>query len=462
MLTKSSYIDYLRCPREFWLSQQSDEREELSLHARHLREQGYAVQGIARQMSIFKTGIVNHERTFETAELKSKSDIVVVDETTGELSIYEVKSGSKVKDDYVIDVAFQVMVAEACGFKIKAAYVITVDTTYVRSGEIDPDKLLNVEDVTDQVRVLQPETIANANAALKYLESEPVPNIAEHCDRKLECAFILTHFKDIPAYNISHIARLSPEKRIELLTAGIIDIRDVPAEFPLTKIQRRQVDLACSGETLIESEAIQSKLSDLKYPLHFLDYETFSFAVPHFEGVRPYQQLLFQYSLHTIDSPGAEMTHRYHLSRNDGVHPARETLERLREDLEGNTGSVIVWFDPFEKRRNIEGGDLFPEFKDFLDAVNASIYDLRKIFADGHYIHPEFRGKTSIKNVLPVLCPEHSYDALEIGDGMTASIMWYHMATGRGDVEKIYTDLSAYCHLDTLAMVRIWEFLRAL
>jgi hypothetical protein len=95
--------------------------------------------------------------------------------------------------------------------------------------------------------------------------------------------------------------------------------------------------------------------------------------------------------------------------------------------------------------------------------MNSAIFDLMTIVSNGHYIHPEFRGSASIKNVLPVLCPDLRYDELDIGDGTTASIKWYHMVTKRfGDEEseKIYDGLFKYCHLDTLAMVRIWEFLK--
>jgi hypothetical protein len=102
-------------------------------------------------------------------------------------------------------------------------------------------------------------------------------------------------------------------------------------------------------------------------------------------------------------------------------------------------------------------------YANFLEELNDAVYDLRKVFSRRLYMHPGFRGSSSIKNVLPVLRPELSYDEMEIGDGVTASIKWYHMATRRGDeaeLRKIYDDLCAYCHLDTLAMVKIFEVLR--
>jgi hypothetical protein len=108
---------------------------------------------------------------------------------------------------------------------------------------------------------------------------------------------------------------------------------------------------------------------------------------------------------------------------------------------------------------------MFPDLAGFFDRLNASLYDLETIFARELYLHPAFMGKTSIKNIQPILYPEAAYGDLEIGDGQTAAIRWYHMAAGKADPDecaKIYQDLCAYCHLDTLAMVEIFNVLRKL
>src|SRR5688572_7561889 len=107
MLTKTAYMEFLRCPREFWLMQNSvaPTDDELPLQAKHLREQGYDVQRLAQKMSIFQTGTVSTQMRFEANDCWTSSDIVTTDTATGEISIYEVKSGSKVKDEYIADVA---------------------------------------------------------------------------------------------------------------------------------------------------------------------------------------------------------------------------------------------------------------------------------------------------------------------------------------------------------------------
>ena len=107
--------------------------------------------------------------------------------------------------------------------------------------------------------------------------------------------------------------------------------------------------------------------------------------------------------------------------------------------------------------------EMYPEFADFFEEVNQKTCDLMKIFSDNLYIHPDFRGRTSIKKVLPVLCPHLSYKELGIGDGMTASISWFRAATwptlDAAERERIFKDLEKYCELDTWAMVEIFNHL---
>ena len=89
-----------------------------------------------------------------------------------------------------------------------------------------------------------------------------------------------------------------------------------------------------------------------------------------------------------------------------------------------------------------------------------------KIFSDKLYIHPEFKGRSSIKKVLPVLVPELSYKDLGIQEGMTATIKWFRAVKWENlddaERQKTFDDLEKYCYLDTLAMVEIYRRLDAL
>ena len=472
-LTKSAYLNYLKCPQEFWLAFNEPllYAEPDTLEYEHLRQQGYAVQQLVKQLKQFQPNdmtAVDFELAFQTTDFYARSDIVVTDKTTGQIEIYEIKGAASVKDEHYEDVAFQKMVAEKSGSVVGRCYLITMNGEYVRSGDIDPEQLFIITDVSAEIELRMTMTGQQALNAISYLDSVPVPSLLDYCsDNKLDCRFIKLHFPDLPEYTVFDISYLKNNKRRQLLSEGIVSIIDVPDHFPLSDKQRKQVSAAKSGETVIDRDEIKRRMDLWEYPLHFLDYETFSYAIPQFDGVRPFQQMCFQYSLHTIDAPGSEPRHSgEYLARQDEPNPPLALAAHLREAMSGGIGTVFVWYEAFEKTRNTEMAGMFPEFATFFEEVNAKTYDLMKIFADRLYIHPDFKGRSSIKKVMPVLCPELNYGDLGISEGLTASISWFRAvkwdSISQTERMRIFNDLQEYCELDTWAMVQIFNVLRAL
>lgn len=470
-LTKSDFLRYLKCPPEFWLyvRQPLLVAQPVTLEQEHLRQQGYSVQQLVKTLDRFQdhAGIgFNYERPFQTFEFYARCDIVAVHNDTGVIDLYETKSGASVKDEYVDDVAFQRLVCEQSGYDVGRCYVITANTEYVRRGDIDPEGLFAVTDVTDLVEQRLPSIKQQAYAAIAYLRTIPVPSLLDYCDKaKLNCEFIKLHFPDLPEYTIFDISFLKNEKRRLLLAEGVVGIVDVPDDFPLSVKQRAQVDAAKNRSINIDADAITKRIDSWEYPLHFLDYETFQYAIPQFEGVRPYQQMCFQYSLHTIDEQGATPRHSFFLSKGEG-DPPRAMAESLKHAMGANIGSVLVWFESFEKTRNSEMAEMYPDLSDFFEEVNSKTVDLMKVFSDKLYVHPDFKGRSSIKKVLPVLRPDLSYKQLRIGDGLTATISWFRAVKWTSLTEEerneIFKGLEKYCELDTWAMVAIFEHLAAL
>ncbi len=472
-LTKSAYLSYLKCPQEFWLAYHQPDlfEEKDTLEYTHLRQQGYDVEWFVKQLASFQsddTKTVDFQRVFQTEHLYARSDVVVTDKATGAVQIFEIKGAASVKKEHYDDVAFQKLAAEKSGVVVSACHVITMNGEYVRNGDIDPEQLFVITDVTAEVTERMLETEHESQAAIAFLDTVPVPSLLEYCaDNKLSCKFIELHFPGLPEYTVFDIAFLKNEKRRELLSQGIISITDVPDDFPLSDKQRKQVAAAKSGATVIEHDEIKKRMDTWEYPLHFLDYETFSYAIPQFDGVRPFQQMCFQYSLHTIDAPCGQVRHSgEYLARNGEPNPPLKMAESLKQAMSGGIGTVLVWYEAFEKTRNTEMAAMFPQFAPFFEEVNAKTVDLMKIFADRLYIHPEFKGRSSIKKVLPVLCPDLRYSDLGISEGLTASISWFHAATRASMIdaerENIFQNLLEYCELDTKAMVEIFNVLASL
>jgi hypothetical protein len=82
-----------------------------------------------------------------------------------------------------------------------------------------------------------------------------------------------------------------------------------------------QRQVARTGQPHIDRKALASFLKRLKYPVGYLDFETFSTAIPLFDGLRPYQQVPFQFSLHRVAAPGAKPEHHAFLADGSGELP---------------------------------------------------------------------------------------------------------------------------------------------
>lgn len=357
---------------------------------------------------------------FEWQNFTCISDIVqVVDGKT--VDLYEIKSSTSVKPEHILDLAFQVAVLEGCGYEVRDTYVAHVNNQYLRQGDIDPHGLTTIEKVTERVMEEYEATLENMAAALAVAKQsempDPDPALAQLGSRK---------------------AWLKIYENIFLLSAAPTQYDDV--------------------EPVIDRVEIGKFLDQLEYPLHFLDYETMQGLVPYFDGQRPYQQIPFQYSLHVLRSPDGELEHREYL-HTENTDPGRAVAERLVEDL-GDSGSIIVWNQSFEKTRNVEMGQMYPELSEKLEAINQRVVDLMIPLKAKWYDDTRFVGSASIKNVLPVVCPELSYKDLGIQDGNSAQRLWMEAVldeTLADQKDQILADLIEYCKMDTWAMVRIWQ-----
>jgi hypothetical protein len=197
--------------------------------------------------------------------------------------------------------------------------------------------------------------------------------------------------------------------------------------------------------------------SDFNYhPLHFFDYETFSGVIPAFDGIRPYQQVPFQYSLHILDKPGGALIHKEYL-HTENSNPIPTLVKKMQEDFEGK-GTVLVWHESMEKGKNEEMAKMLPEYEPFLLNINDRIIDLKIPFSKGWFTDADFFGSASLKAVAPVLISKPSYSELKISNGMTAQRVWMEtvfQGKNKEIKDKIMDDMKKYCGLDTEIMVHI-------
>src|SRR3989338_345464 len=488
-LTKTDYILYRECPKNVWYKIHKPDvysESELSEFEKSIMEIGNEVELVARKL--FPTGILIERRDAKAQETTQNYiakkqevlfqpifvkddylaaiDILKFEPETDSYSVYEVKSTNDVDNKtHYHDLSFQINLLKKHGLKIDKAYIIHLNSGYVRSGEIDITKLFKIVDVSSEVESIAESVAIESVEALKYLSQDNEPNGYCCCiykGRSKHCSTFQHANPDVPEYSVHDIARIgnSKAKLKELIDNNIFHLNTIPSHIKLTDIQQAQVDTYILNKVLVEKDKIKSEFDTLTFPLYFLDYETFPAAIPRFDGFSPYNQIPFQYSLHVLNNPGAEPEHKDFLYTENG-DPSGAFVESLRNHI-GPKGSVIVWHKDFECGRNDELAERLPESKAFFDDIKSRIFDLEVIFKKQHHVHKDYKGGSSIKKVLPVLVPSLKYDDLAIKEGGTAAETWNKLTADSSELtadekDLIIGNLKVYCKLDTYAMYAIWR-----
>lgn len=384
----------------------------------------------------------------------------------GGFDLYEIKSSTKVKDEHLDDLAFQIITARKAGVDIRRCFVVYVNKHYIRRGEVNPHSLATIEETTDRVEARLPATRERISEAFEIIRRRHMPDPSlRYCSpyAARDWLEVYRQLATVPEDSIYNLFGITPQLAEELETAGIERMAEIPEHTKLSQKQKWQVEAIRHRQPDIDRGQIRRFLDDLTYPLHFLDYETLGYVVPPFNGMRPYQQLPFQYSLHIVPAPGAEPEHREYLHTKP-TNPVRPLLQQLTADID-KKGSVLVWSKSFEQNCNTLMGELEPDFQNEMQQLNDRIIDLMDPFAKGWFIDHRFGGSASIKYVLPVLAPDLSYGELDIQEGGSAQRLWQETVLGSGsdmNHEQLFANLRQYCALDTLAMVRIHAYLHDL
>lgn len=480
LLTKSSFTSFLESPIRPWLEKvRPDLLPPKDPALERIFEQGHIIDDLARGLfpggaevrdynetgyrntkeTIAKGAKIMYQPTAVADGLSARGDILTLGED-GKWDIHEVKSSTQVKDEHVPDLAFQRLCFESAGIPIGKTFLTHVDNTYVRHGDVDVRRLLVEEDITEDVLLMLPEVeklIPQAKEVLGWPRELTETQIAT-CADATKSEYVI--------YWLNHLAPQDRERALRAMNP-----------FKLGKALEKSVSVdGLSQDFLdaygyvppevrwphkIDAQAIKQELDSLVYPLYFYDYETYSSAIPAFDGYRPYQQIPFQFSLTVQDSPDAELR-VYDFLKQSFEDPAQDIIAALRKSI-GPKGTVISWNAVFEKGRNDELAVMHPEHADFLADINERTYDLMLIFRKKLYVHPACKGSASLKQVLPALVPSLSYKVLNIQEGGEASASWLPITDvnlPEQQRNKLIKDEIEYCRLDVLAMVKILEFLR--
>lgn len=445
MLSKSKYTRGMNCLKSLWLYVHKNDERIISDASQVVMTQGTIVGELAcdyfpggkmavledypclesaeRTQEFIRQGIETiYEATFIFDDTLVAVDIL--HKNNGKWSLYEVKSTNSVKPQHIKDVAVQYYVLKGCGLDLEDAFLMHLNSSYVRRGELDVKQLFLPESVMGQILPMQQDIATNLLMLREMVgKDEPDIQMGAQCSSPYAC--------DFQAY----CSRLVPsvEQEIKVLSS-------------IPEVRKAEV---------------KAFVGKVRYPLHHLDFETIMPAVPMFDESRPYQAIPFQFSLHCQETDRGEIKHFAYLAEsNPAIDPRIGLIEQMIEQTKN--AITIFMYSPYERTMINQMKRDFPEYADELQLIVDKLVDLIVPFRKKHYKTETMEGKSSIKKVLPAICPELSYSDLEIGDGMSASNSFLELYSCN-DAEVISStreNLLKYCHLDTLAMVKVFEVLQ--
>ena len=289
MITKSNYMQFLRCTCELWVMKQRkdlappiddalqrlfDEGNKVDAFAQKLFPDGVSVDGFGtsaaqKTKKAIESGATTlFQPTFLTKDLSCRGDILVKNGDAWD--IYEVKSSTQTKEEHKIDVAFQRICVEEAGYNVGKTFIVHINNQYVRQGEIDPNGLFTIEDVTDEAITHVPEIRQLIPEALKVTEWSATPGALhlQSCRDPYKGEYLTCYVPELEDDHLYAIAtELEPDRLKTFLERGLIQPSQVPPNL-LTSFGKLDLPGEENEPVInIDKEAIKRELFSLQFPL---------------------------------------------------------------------------------------------------------------------------------------------------------------------------------------------------
>lgn len=365
-----------------------------------------------------------------------------------------------------------VWVLEGCGIRLNEIRIIHLNASYVRGKELDPEQLFVVSSslynaknnptisLEDEIRRRMKDLTPLLQEMAECTEDAlPAPRRTPRCTGRMKCRYYDECFgrgKEIPCNSI--LTLISSAEKYAMAADGLQYLRD--ADFSRIEGGRQQyaqIMADRSGGLYVDHFGLASWLGRIRYPISFLDFEWERFAIPPYEGMKPYDVLPFEYSLHVLHEDG-RMDHHVFLSVHDD---RREMAESLLRHVPAE-GSVIAYNAySAETQRIGELAEQFPEYREALLSINERMEDLELPFVAGTVYDVRMAGQWSLKKIMAML-DDRGYRDLDISQGMDAVFEWRHLDHEEHveNEEEIIENLKKYCSMDSYAMTVVYRWLQ--
>ena len=480
-LTKSKYFSGLHCSKKLWLSTYKYESGNYvkSFAATIGDEVGIGATSNYPNGKFIKASYKNHEAAItETLELMNDDSVDAIFEAAFEYEgirirvdiferleknkwrIREVKSSKSIKNIFYKDVAIQYYVLSGLGYNITSVKLMHTNSEYIlKNKKIDWQNFFSEVECFPEIQESCDGIIMELVFLKEIQNNKTEPFINPNKGFCKTCEFWNYCTKDKPIDWIEYLPRLSPKKRNDLQKNKIEKISKIPEGFSLSNIQSKVVNGIKTKKIFCDNN-FSSEIKKYSPPAYFFDFETLSCAIPIFPGLKPFQRVPFQWSLHHLSIDG-KIEHWEFLAKEKKDF-RKQMIQTFIDIVSKNTDKIIVYNAAFEKSVLKEMGILYPDLEHKIDSIIERIEDLL-FFIKQNFYHPKFNGSFSLKKVLPALLPnEKEYSEGGVSGGDQAQEQFYNIICNNYNDNKkksVLDDLIAYCKKDTLSLILIYQHL---
>lgn len=402
------------------------------------------------------------EAAFEYQGCYARADVIRYSKETKRWTIYEVKSSTKVKDEYIDDVGLQTWIMKNSGLEIEKVNILHVNSECIYPNLSQFFKEVDITDILNEKYDSISVQLKTVFTALKQDEI-PAIDIGPQCFAPYECAYKDHCFKEknIPEVSVFNLPKIG-EAKWSLYEKNIIELTD-DRLTDLSDLQNRMVQVFKSNKRFVDHDLIKKELSSWEYPLIYLDFETIAPVIPRYVGTRPYQQVPFQFSVH-IQKEKNGPTEHFEFLQTDKLDPRPALIEKLLAAC-GQHGTIVAYYAQFEIARIKELADFSKSHADQLLALIQRFKDPLPLIRDSIYDNG-FQGSFSLKAVAPsLLGQKFSYEGLVVQNGMAAQRAFEEIISDFTTLDRKQILIKAmleYCKQDTFVMVQLVSFLLSL
>lgn len=353
------------------------------------------------------------------------------------------------------------------GVKVKNVKMIHLNAEYVRGSKLNIDKLLLEGDslfndknkIGDTIHSLIKRKYRNLDPILDRIDetlkkTEIKKERTNICTRRNKCAYFDLCFP-YPTKDTSILNLVSSSKKFSLLEAGYHDMSELDLDqIEGTRHQYAQLYAAKTNALFFDHYAVKSFFSNVQYPISYLDFEWETYVYPPYEGMKPFDVLTFQYSLH-IEEKNKELIHKEYLGRHDC---REEFVKQLLKDIP-KEGSVMCFnVEGAEKLRLRQLAMQFPKYESELKQIWERMIDLSIPFSTGLIYDKRMAGMYSLKKLVSIFT-DYNYADLDISHGMEAVRSYRLLEENEvSDKKEILRELLEYCAMDTYAEYLIYHW----